>query len=616
MNRYGVPSFAALLLAGLLLAGCDSFLQHKPRSRMTAETLESLEAARRAVNGIYGARDLWNSDDLFGGSLTNIAAVPSPYITSLFSTNLDNFTVRPTNGSVGSVYGTAFEIHNRASTVIGALEEIENEEKGPAGYILRERYLAEARFLRAFADWLLVKTYGGVALPREPVTTEEAQALTRLSREEALNRIKKDLMLATGQADGNRGLPLKEEWPSSELGRPPRGAANMLLTHVHLGLGDYQAAINASQRVIDSGQYSLTSNQFGTYDNYYEVFRERVANGPGSIFELQQALATKHLMTTFMNIKHTPDDNSRYDINGGDNYFNNQDVIVDGSPVMGDNGDTLTVRDTLDWGDTVDGSKVENKVIGGFGDGQGLYQPSRVLAEVFNGQATVKDENGDPIGQGPDPRKFITVMGALDGPGTGSIHPEYGVVWGESGKSKDGVSLFFGKHQGTLEEREANIINFWWGGNRPIFRYAGLLLLHAEAEALAGADLNDAIKKINMVRERADYTTKRHIQSVKTYDVNLRPTGASQTQVLEWVRTERVLELATEGFTWFDLKRYHRHHPNFDLQQFMNDAGSPTPGAVGPGPGELANFKMPKHLLWPLPQREIDLAGFDQNSGY
>ena len=168
----------------------------------------------------------------------------------------------------------------------------------------------------------------------------------------------------------------------------------------------------------------------------------------------------------------------------------------------------------------------------------------------------------------------------------GSWYPGFGLVW----NSTDYYAAEFGKNIGTREDKWNNA-SWWWGKNIMVFRYADLLLTYAEATALTGNNLDDAIDKINMVRERVGVT--------------LRPKGADQGQVLEWVRKERILELFGEGGSFYDLQRYAHHHPGWTWESVMAYDDS-----------ESTTFKANVNSLFPIPQYEIDIAGYNQNYGY
>jgi len=116
--------------------------------------------------------------------------------------------------------------------------------------------------------------------------------------------------------------------------------------------------------------------------------------------------------------------------------------------------------------------------------------------------------------------------------------------------------------------------------NEKIFRYADVLLMHAEAAAMGAG--GDGISSLNKVMERAYGNTSHNLTSYTLADVKL----------------QRRLELATEGWDRFtDLVRW-------------NDAASAL---------AFKHFQSSRDELLPIPQSEIDLVGssvLTQNQGY
>lgn len=116
--------------------------------------------------------------------------------------------------------------------------------------------------------------------------------------------------------------------------------------------------------------------------------------------------------------------------------------------------------------------------------------------------------------------------------------------------------------------------------NEKIFRYADVLLMHAEAAAMGAG--GDGLSSLNQVIERA-YGNTSHNLSVFTLDD---------------VKLQRRLELATEGWDRFtDLVRW-------------GDAATAL---------AFKHFQTNRDEVLPIPQSEIDLVGSDvltQNPGY
>jgi hypothetical protein len=142
---------------------------------------------------------------------------------------------------------------------------------------------------------------------------------------------------------------------------------------------------------------------------------------------------------------------------------------------------------------------------------------------------------------------------------------------------------YYGKFfdaNGTIQNNQRQRTDMNW----PIYRYAEVLLMFAEAENEANGPTPDAYAAINLVRERA-----------KLPDL----AGLSQDQFRAAVHQERSWELAFESKRLFDLKRWGTF---YDVMK--ND----LVGKIG---------VQPHHLWMPIPQRDVDLApGLGQNPGY
>lgn len=138
--------------------------------------------------------------------------------------------------------------------------------------------------------------------------------------------------------------------------------------------------------------------------------------------------------------------------------------------------------------------------------------------------------------------------------------------------------------------------------NPRILRYADVLLLKAEALIQSGGSTAEAIALINQVRTRA-----REMAQGGTAPANYSTTETNPATIMNWIMNERFIEFAgEEGIRWLDLRRWHLggiiNLANFD---FDSDAGIPL------------RFDPNKHLLYPIPQSELDLNNnVRQNDGY
>jgi len=128
-----------------------------------------------------------------------------------------------------------------------------------------------------------------------------------------------------------------------------------------------------------------------------------------------------------------------------------------------------------------------------------------------------------------------------------------------------------------------------------VMRLAEIYLLHAEALACTN-DLSGAASYVNKVRER----------------VHLEPIGtpASQDQAIDLILKERRLELAFEGFRFFDLVRHST--PENDRIKKVHDAMNAEDSYW------QSRIPMdPTHYLLPVPTEALDNnPNLSQNAGY
>lgn len=124
--------------------------------------------------------------------------------------------------------------------------------------------------------------------------------------------------------------------------------------------------------------------------------------------------------------------------------------------------------------------------------------------------------------------------------------------------------------------------------NYLVIRYADVLLMYAEAVNEVSGPSVDAYAAINQVRARA----RKGVATAEPKDVS----NLNQAQFREAVLQERGWELCFEGHRRWDLLRTGKYVEN------MKKLGIPAES---------------KHLLYPIPQQEIDVnPALQQNPGY
>jgi len=182
--------------------------------------------------------------------------------------SMDNFPVLPTSGRANSLWTGYYALVNRANTV---LDKINNDPKIEATDQQKIAAEAEARFIRGYAYFMLVRLYGRVPLVDKLLSVEESN-VTQSSPAQIYAFIEQDLQFAA------TNLPLS--WPSAFVGRVTSGAANGILAKVYLTQQKWSAAMSTANIVMGSGQYDLSTP-------YDRIFREDGENSKESVFEIQ-----------------------------------------------------------------------------------------------------------------------------------------------------------------------------------------------------------------------------------------------------------------------------------------------------------------------------------------
>ncbi|WP_224996010.1 RagB/SusD family nutrient uptake outer membrane protein [Cesiribacter sp. SM1] len=269
-----------VILGLMMFSSCNEDILEKDNpNQLSTGTFFTNEAELSAgVTAIYSglqANNLYNREyfflwDMLSDENVGTANLEPPRAAAL------NYNFDAGNKLVNDVWQGLYRVIHRANLVIDVADDIPEEELSVAA---RNRYVAQARFLRAWAYNDLVSLWGPVPLHTEPATPATlAEGFPRVPVEQIYQLIFEDLDFAEAN------LPTKSEWGASELGRVPKGAAQALKGKIHMFRGDYAAARTEFQKVISSGQYSLVPE-------FEDNFTEENENNAESIFEVQFSTA-------------------------------------------------------------------------------------------------------------------------------------------------------------------------------------------------------------------------------------------------------------------------------------------------------------------------------------
>jgi len=267
------------VLSAFTFTGCaDDYLDVKQTETISTDDIELFNndnGAKTFVTSIYSKFLDWDMSSFGWIGLASITSDDAdkgstPSDTGTDKDVLDALTYNASNPSAESTFNANYDGINRCNQALAILPKLDKAD--PA---LRERLMAEAKFLRAFMYFTLVKCYGGVPIVDHvssiPLSAEDkAMQLTRKTAAEVYAFIEKDLTEAAAV------LPNKSQYADAEKARASKGAAYALLAKVSL----YQ---KKWQNVVDN--CNLVTGYIISPD-YAKMFRLEGENDGESIFEI------------------------------------------------------------------------------------------------------------------------------------------------------------------------------------------------------------------------------------------------------------------------------------------------------------------------------------------
>ncbi len=501
---------------------CDKILdEHTPQGTLSDEQAKTPENAEAMVVSAYAifttAEDInssfsmWNfdvrSDDAYkGGSGTSDGDV--------FHQLEVEQGILTTNWNLNDIWVRLYNSLSRVNSAIALLNTTGDD------YQMKNQRLAEMKFLRAYAHFLLKRLFKNIPfVVNENLSYQEYNELsnTEYTNDEGWQLIINDLMEAYNT------LPVTQ----ADKGRPTKAAAAAFLAKVYLYKAYRQDDANSHQvtsinqqdleKVIEFTNPSLYGN-YGLETDIHNNFRpeEQYENGIESIWAIQ------------------------YSRNDGSTYGN------------------------LNWSYGL----IPPNIPGATDGGTDFYKPSQNLVNAFHTGDdglplfdTFNQKDYDMTADNADPRLFLTVgMPGLPYMFNKNYMMDKSSIWS---RSNGGYGYYV-----TLKQNvdpaligEYLIKGSYWASsmNRIVFRYADVLLMRAEAYAQLGQP-DQAVNLVNQLRTRAAGSTQmisnyQSAYGVKMYVANYKGTYTKDAAV-RMVKMERRLELAMESERFFDLVRW------------------------------------------------------------
>ncbi|MBL4675896.1 MAG: RagB/SusD family nutrient uptake outer membrane protein, partial [Mucilaginibacter sp.] len=467
-----IARVGALSLFGALFlwTGCKKDLNLVSQDTITDATFWKTGADfKLAANNLYNGLDRFGEEDTESDIAFN---VPN---------SVSNGQLQPTENS--GTWSSSYGYIRSANNIM---------EKGAASTDNDiKRYVAEAKFFRAWYYWKLLRIYGGVPLVTKVLAANDPELFVpRSTREQTVDLILKDL------DEAKEVLPVQADLSAPDIGRITRGAALALSARVALFEGTWQkarggatagkyldAALTASQAVISSGVYSLYSGNGA--QSYRYLFLEAGDDSKESILDRRYA----------------------------------RNILGHDAPYMYDQDGYNPTRNMVDL----------------YLDKNGL--PISSAGSVFHGYNTFTSEFQDR-----DPRMTMTMII----PGTLTNRVFFPVTkvanWPDAPQRNFNTGYILYKYMSedpiannSGRNGDASLFDY----DRHLIRYAEVLLIYAEAAfekngALTDNDLNISVNKL---RDRVGMP---HLTNAFA--------AANGLDMRTEIRRERTVQLCLEGF--------------------------------------------------------------------
>lgn len=579
----------AAILCTLSLAGCDDFLNRYPYDRNSAATVfDSAEKAEAVLIGAYStlAYDYTTPDGL---NWDAFAGVLDPQATAGLTGSFLYLagTIQPNNDMFLTWWKRFYEGVNRANDFISHVDAVPDMDE--ATKACRK---AEAKFLRAYNYYRLNCLWRGVPVYLENLGPGQ-YTKERSSEEDVWKTIIQDL------SDGIacESLPDKYASSSSDYGRITKAACYMLRGKVYMWLRDWENAEQDFRAVTGMG-YSLPAGV--SYADLFTLENERCDE---MIFSFQA-----ENLENSGNVFSRSYGNWETAGNGYNIYYVSTDFVetyecADGKPFSWDdylpgyNSMTPNERKIFFCRDGLTDAELNTLM----SDGADV---SKYLPEGNEARLMAAYSARDPRLAATVITPYSEYLGGYYGEELTYVYrypfrsDETGV--GNDIRTRRNSNMLYCPRKFVAVGRECTDATYN-PVDVPIFRYADLLLLLAEAINEQGPSrYTEAIPFVNMVRERA---------GVAPLGSNEYTEVSGQEDMRARIRNEKRWELAleevlyTEELRWGTWKEF-RFGPNAGLKDLWGTNITNY------------NFGGDYYTRWAIPASEVQMANLQQNEGW
>lgn len=295
-------------IAVLGVSSCQDFLTESPTTQLSPSTVYASESALEAdMIGLYASL---KQSSLFQGNMAEFLQNCSILTHWRSNKTTEEYTQCYTLGFYSdyskneSIFRQLFTCIYRCNTLIKGLEDSPVDEKYKA------EIEGEARFIRAFVYFTLVRMYGDIPLTTDPPQSIEDAFLARTPYQEVYAQIVEDLTFA----EQNMRDEARQQQVSGLTGRVHKWAATALKAIVYVQFGsildspedqwfdlskpgrapDFTAcgvtsAADAWQKALETAESVISSSGYTLTPDYRQLFRWDVDNHPED-FQLKERI--------------------------------------------------------------------------------------------------------------------------------------------------------------------------------------------------------------------------------------------------------------------------------------------------------------------------------------
>lgn len=545
-----------VLAGSLFLGSCQKdFLDRYPQNSIPEKAFwESPNSVYLEVNAIYAT--LPGEGIIFDDAAADIAH--GQYGWESFATSVSSGNVQTTLNA-----GWNFEAIRKANYFL------ENVHRAAIDETLRNRYTAEVRFLRAMNYASKVNKFGDVALITSVITNQEAFKLGRDPKDQVIAWVLKELeevaeilpvTYSGGSVQGN------------EKGRITKGAALAFKARFELQHNNFAAAAATAKQVMGLGYQLFNSPVENLEYNKLDDYSKFVDFG-SKADSIRFIKALRSYEGLF------------YAENEGNN-----EVILDRQYIKQSQPNFLNTylpEGALKGWSSVTPTQNLVNAYQSFLTGDAVVIPSnedRAKLYKENKAEFVKEYKNR------DPRFYATVLFETAPWAAASTAKNYVFKWtpGSANMSKTGYNFRKLVDPAALRENLGNYSNII------LIRYAEILLTFAEAQNEVSGPSAEIYAALDQIRERAGMPK---VDQSKY---------ATKESLRQFIRNERVVELALEGSRYMDIRRWGIAPEVMKTIYDLNNGIAQT------------RVWSDKLMLMPIPQNEIDNAHgvLKQNPGY